>query len=65
VGYTAVGKDGKSPRLRLRRSGKSMSRLIVLIFVLLLIVGGLIFLSTNAKEVPTHTIETDVSQGAH
>jgi hypothetical protein len=42
-----------------------MSRLIVLIFVLLLIVGGLIFLSTNAKEVPTRTIETDVSQGAH
>jgi hypothetical protein len=42
-----------------------MSRLIVLILVLLLVIGGLFFLSTNAKEVPTRTIETDVSQGAH
>ena len=41
-----------------------MSRLIVLILVLLLVIGGLFFLSTNAKEVPTRTIETDVSQGA-
>src|SRR6185503_8126139 len=62
VGYTAVGKDGKSPRLRHPRSGRSMSRLIVLILVLLLVIGGLFFLSTNAKEVPTRTIETDVSQ---
>jgi len=42
-----------------------MSRLIILILVLLLVIGGLTFLSTNAKEVPTRTIETDVSQGAH
>lgn len=42
-----------------------MSRLIVLIIALVLVVGGLIFLSTSAREVPTHTIETDVSQGAH
>lgn len=41
-----------------------MPRLIVVILVLLLIVGGLFFLNTQAKEVPTRTIETDVSQGA-
>jgi hypothetical protein len=65
VGYTAVGKDGKSPRQHSHQSGKSMSRLIVLIIALVLVVGGLIFLSTSARQVPTHTIETDVSQGAH
>jgi hypothetical protein len=42
-----------------------MSRLIVLILALALIVGGLILLSTQAREVPTRTIETDVSQGAN
>jgi hypothetical protein len=42
-----------------------MSRLIVLILVLVLVIGGLILLSTQAKEVPTRTIETDVSQSAH
>ena len=39
-----------------------MSRLIVLIVVLLLVVGALVFLSSQAREVPTRTIETDVSQ---
>ncbi len=42
-----------------------MSRLIVLILALVLVIGGLILLSTQAKEVPTRTIETDVNQGAH
>jgi uncharacterized membrane protein len=41
-----------------------MSRVIVLIFVLLLVVGGLVFLSTVPKEQPTRTIEVDVPQGA-
>ena len=41
-----------------------MSRLIVLIMVVAILVGGLIFLSMQAREVPTRTIETDVSQGA-
>jgi hypothetical protein len=40
-----------------------MSRLIALILVVLLLVGGLVFLSSQAREVPTRTIETDVSQG--
>ena len=40
-----------------------MSRLMLLIIVLALVIAGLFFLSTRAKEVPTHTIETDVSQG--
>jgi cytochrome b subunit of formate dehydrogenase len=65
VGYTAVGKDGKSPRLHHHQSGKSMSRFIVLIIAVVLVIGGLILLSTQAKEVPTRMIETDVSQGAH
>ena len=37
-----------------------MSRIVFLIVVVLLIVGGLIFLSTQAREVPTRTIETEV-----
>ncbi len=41
-----------------------MSRLIVLIMVVAILVGGLIFLSMQAREVPIRTIETDVSQGA-
>ena len=41
-----------------------MSRLLVLILVALLLIGGLIFLSTQVHEVPTRTIETDVTQGA-
>lgn len=40
-----------------------MSRVIALVLVVVLIVGGLIFLSMQAREVPTRTIETDVSQG--
>jgi hypothetical protein len=39
-----------------------MSRLSILIIVVVLLVGGLVLLSTQAKEVPTSTIETDVGQ---
>lgn len=42
-----------------------MSRITFLIVALLLIVGGLVFLSTHAREVPTRTIETEVSVGAN
>jgi hypothetical protein len=42
-----------------------MSRLIVLIIVLLLILGGLYFLSTVPKPVPTTTIEVAVPQGGN
>ena len=37
-----------------------MSRFLVLIVILLLVVGGLYFLSTVPKEQPTRTIEVDV-----
>ena len=37
-----------------------MSRIMVLVLVLVLLAGGLVFLSTQAREVPTTTIETDV-----
>lgn len=38
-----------------------MSRLTVLIILIVLIIGALAFLSTQAREVPTTTIESDVS----
>ena len=41
-----------------------MSRLIVLIVLLLVVVGGLYFLSTLPEEQPTRTIEVDVPQGS-
>jgi hypothetical protein len=37
----------------------------VLLILLVLIVGALFFLSTQAREVPTTTIETDVSPTAN
>jgi hypothetical protein len=42
-----------------------MSRLVLLIIVVLLFLGGLVFLSTSADEVPTRTIEVDVPQGGN
>lgn len=39
-----------------------MPRIAALILVLVLIVGLLFFFSGQAEEVPTSTIETDVSQ---
>ena len=41
-----------------------MSRIAVLILIVVLLVGGLVFLSTQAREVPVTTIETDVSANA-
>ena len=38
--------------------------LIVLILILLLIVGGIYFLSRSAEEVPVQTIEADVTANA-
>ena len=39
-----------------------MSRLVVLIVLLLLVFGGLYYLSTVPTEQPTRTIEVDVPQ---
>lgn len=36
-----------------------------LVVILLLILGGLYFLSTQAKEVPTQVIEVEVNQAAN
>ena len=36
---------------------------MLVIIVLVLLVGGLVLLSTQAREVPVTTIETDVGQG--
>jgi uncharacterized membrane protein len=41
-----------------------MSRLLVLIIVLVIVIGGLIFLSTVPRQQPTHTIEVAVPQDA-
>jgi uncharacterized membrane protein YdfJ with MMPL/SSD domain len=40
-----------------------MPKIVVLIVVLVLLVGALFFLSTRAKEQPTHTIEVSIPQG--
>jgi uncharacterized membrane protein len=40
-----------------------MPRIAVLIIVLVLVIGGLVFLSTVPKEQPTRTIEVEVPQG--
>lgn len=39
-----------------------MPRIALLIIVVVLIIGGLVFLSTVPKEQPTRTIEVDVPQ---
>lgn len=42
-----------------------MSRFFVLIIIVVLIVGGLIFLSTLPKQQPTQRIEVAVPQGSN
>ncbi|MEO6360256.1 MAG: hypothetical protein ABIO43_06750 [Sphingomicrobium sp.] len=42
-----------------------MSKLTVLILIVVLLAGGLIFLSMNVREVPTKMIETEVSRGTN
>ncbi|QIK77947.1 hypothetical protein G7077_02480 [Sphingomonas piscis] len=44
---------------------RPMSPIVPLIIVLLLVLAGLYFLSTQAKEVEPKTIEVEVSQGAN
>jgi hypothetical protein len=61
VGYTALAKVGKSPPNGPFQKRTAMPRLAVPIIILLILLGGLIFLSTTAREVPTRTIEVDVS----
>lgn len=39
-----------------------MPRLAIPIVIVMLIVGALVFLSMQAREVPTRTIEVDVSK---
>ena len=42
-------------------AGPRMSRLILLVLFIALVVGGLWYLSTVPKPVPTQTIETDAA----
>ena len=42
-----------------------MSRTTILILLALLVIAGLVLLSTQAREVPTRTIETDVIRAAN
>lgn len=42
-----------------------MSRLVVFLIVLLLIGGGLYYLSTVPEQQPTRTIEVEVPQGGN
>ncbi|MFP5328846.1 MAG: hypothetical protein ACLGHC_01740 [Alphaproteobacteria bacterium] len=41
-----------------------MSRIIFLIIIILIIAGGLVFLSSQAREVPTQPVEVDVTNEA-
>jgi hypothetical protein len=63
-GYTAAGKLGQKPAPESPAERSIMSRIAVFILVILLVIGGLIFLSTQAHEVPVTTIETDVIANA-
>lgn len=38
---------------------------VVLIILVVLLLGGCLFLSTSVKEVPTKTIEVEVNQAAN
>jgi len=42
-----------------------MPRIVVLVIVLVVIIGGLVLLSTLPKQQPTHIIQTDVAQPAN
>ena len=42
-----------------------MSRLVLLILVIVLLVGGLFFLSRMPEKQPVQTIEVDVPQGGN
>jgi len=42
-----------------------MPRIALVIIVAVLVIGALVLLSTQAREVPTSTIETDVIQDAN
>ena len=55
-GYTAALALGKS---------RLMSRMLVLVIAIVVIVGGLYFLSTLPKEQPTQTIEVAVPQAGN
>lgn len=41
-----------------------MSRLVILIVIILIIAGALVFLASQASEVPTQPIEVDVTNEA-
>ena len=38
-----------------------MSRIVILIVIVLIIAGALVFLSSQAREVPTQPVEVDVT----
>jgi uncharacterized membrane protein YcaP (DUF421 family) len=62
LGYTALVKLGKSPGEPTFEKRTTMPRFAVPIIILLILIGALAFLSTRAREVPTHSIEVDVSK---
>jgi uncharacterized membrane protein len=63
-GYTAGAKVGQKPAMALTRQ-KKRSPLAPLIVVLVLLLAGLFFLSTLPEEVPTRTIEAEVTQAGN
>ena len=61
-GYTAGGKVGQKPRRPISKMDFSMPRgLLFLILLLIVVVGAMFFLSGRVGEVPTKTVEVEVS----
>jgi hypothetical protein len=64
-GYTAAPKVGQKPRHSFDTAEGPMSRAVIfLIIIIAIIVGALFVLSSRAHEVPTNTVEIDVTNAA-
>lgn len=60
-GYTAPLKVGQKPAVPKIEAEGPMSRLVILIVIILIIAGAIVFLSSQAREVPTQPVEVDVT----
>ena len=64
-GYTGRPKVGQKPAVPASRVEGQMPRAVIFIIVILLVIAGaLVFLSGQAREVPTQQVEIDVTNAA-
>jgi preprotein translocase subunit SecY len=47
-----------------KRKGRMSRAVIFLIVIVVIVAGALVFLSSQAREVPTHSIQVDVTNAA-